>query len=242
MFVVTDPLGAMSISPALYRCSLVALAAGLLATPQRKWLARPWVYWAALLAAVMVLPNVLWQQSQGWPFMELGKAGASGKNIEMSPLQFFVQQIVLTGPMATAVWLGGLWAGVFRPRIAVARALPIAWLILLVVFDASHGKAYYLCAIYPTLLGFGAVRIEEWIANTRARAAVLMGVVILGALAAPFTLPILPVDSFIRYQRALGLEKRQRLMCSVATWACRPPSAGITITTCGDLAITTAVS
>ena len=52
---------------------------------------------------------ILWQQSHGWPFMELGKAGASGKNIEMSPLEFFVQQIVLTGPMATAVWLGGLW-------------------------------------------------------------------------------------------------------------------------------------
>ena len=183
---------------------LVALAVGLLATPQRKSLLRPWVYLAALLAALMVLPNALWQEAHGWPFIELGKAGASGKNIEMSPLAFFLQQIVLTGPMAAIVWLCGLWAGVVRPKLAVARVFPIAWLLLLLVFDLSHGKAYYLSAIYPTLLAFGAVRIEEWVGNLLARRAALSGVVVLGALAAPLTLPILPVDVFIRYERAIG--------------------------------------
>jgi hypothetical protein len=183
---------------------LVALAVGLLITPQRKSLLRPWVYLGALLATLMVLPNVLWQQAHGWPFIELGKAGANGKNIEMSPLAFFVQQIVFTGPMVTGVWLCGLWAGVVRPKLAVARVFPIAWLILLLVFAHSHGKAYYLAAIYPTLLAFGAVRIEEWVGNAVVRGAVLAGVIVLGALVAPFTLPILPVDTFIRYQKAVG--------------------------------------
>ena len=184
---------------------LMALAVGLLATPQRKSLSRPWVYLAALLAALLVLPNVLWQEAHGWPFIELGKAGASGKNIEMSPLAFFLQQIVFTGPAATIVWLCGLWAGVVRPKLMVARIFPIAWLLLLLVFDFSHGKAYYLAALYPTLLAFGAVRIEEWVSNVMARRAALAGVVVLSALAAPLTLPILPVDVFIRYQKAIGL-------------------------------------
>lgn len=184
---------------------LMALAVGLLATPLRKSLLHPWVYLGALLAGLMVLPNVLWQQSHGWPFIELGKAGASGKNMEMSPLAFFLQQVIFTGPLATIVWLSGLWASVIRPKLAVARAFPIAWLILLLAFDASHGKAYYLSAIYPTLLAFGAVRIEEWVGNAIARGAALAGVLVLGALAAPLTLPILPVDVFIRYQKAIGL-------------------------------------
>jgi hypothetical protein len=183
---------------------LVALAAGLLATPQRKSLLHPWVYLGALLAGVMVLPNVLWQYAHGWPFIELGNAAAGGKNIEMSPLSFFLQQVIFTGLLATIVWLCGLWAGVVRPRLAVARAFPIAWLFLLLTFDASHGKAYYLSGIYPTLLAFGAVRIEEWVGNAIARGAALAGVVVLGALAAPLTLPILPVDVFIRYQAAIG--------------------------------------
>ncbi|HWS68623.1 MAG TPA: glycosyltransferase family 39 protein [Steroidobacteraceae bacterium] len=183
---------------------LAALTVGLLATPQRRSLLRPWVYLGALLAGAMVVPNLLWQQAHGWPFIELGKAGSSGKNLEMSPLAFLLQQVIVTGPWATIVWLCGLWAGIVRPRLAVSRALPIAWLILLLVFDASHGKPYYLAAIYPTLAVFGAMRIEEWLGNETARGAVLAGVVVMGTLAAPFTLPILPVDVFIRYQKAVG--------------------------------------
>jgi hypothetical protein len=183
---------------------VVALAVGLLATPQRRSLLHRWVYLGALLAGLMLLPNLLWQQAHGWPFIEFGNGSATGKNIEMSPLAFFLQQASFTGPLAMIVWLCGLWAGAVRPKFAVARAFPIAWLILLLAFDASHGKAYYLSAIYPTLLVFGAVQIEHWLGNAMVRTAALAGVVVLGALAAPFTLPILPVDVFIRYQKAVG--------------------------------------
>jgi hypothetical protein len=183
---------------------LTALAAGLLATPLRQSLRRPWIYLGALLAALMVLPNVFWQAAHGWPFLELGKAGANGKNVEMSPLAFFAQQIILTGLVQTVIWLCGLWAGVARPNLVIGRAFSIAWLLLLLVFDLSHGKAYYLSPIYPTLLAFGAVRIEQWVTSAVARRTVLAGMIALGALAAPLTLPILPVDTFIRYQAAIG--------------------------------------
>ncbi|MGA2563906.1 MAG: glycosyltransferase family 39 protein [Steroidobacteraceae bacterium] len=184
---------------------LLALAVGLLATPRRRSLLHPWVYLGALFAGLMVLPNLLWQQAHGWPFIELGKAGSSGKNIEMSPVAFLLQQFLLIGPLAAVVWLCGLWAGVVRSKLAVSRVFPIAWLILLLAFDASHGKAYYLSAIYPTLLAFGAVRIEAWLGNAIARAAALASVVLAGVLVAPLTLPILPVDVFIRYQKAMGI-------------------------------------
>ena len=183
---------------------LVALAVGLAATPLRRSLLRPWIYLGALLAGIMVLPNVLWQQAHGWPFLELGKAATNGKNIEMPAWAFFLQQVILTGPMATMVWLCGLWAGLWRPKFSVARAFPVAWLIMLLIFDTTHGKPYYLTAIYPTLLAFGALRIEEWVGNAIARGAVLAGVIALGCVAAPLTLPILPVDVFIRYQKTIG--------------------------------------
>ncbi|MGH7025092.1 MAG: glycosyltransferase family 39 protein [Caulobacteraceae bacterium] len=183
---------------------LVALAIGLLATPRRKSLLRPYVYLGALLAGVMVAPNVLWQQAHGWPFIELAKAAAGGKNVAMSPLAFLVQQALFTGPLASVVWLCGLLVCAVRPRFAVARAFPIAWLILFVVFDAEHGKPYYLTAIYPTLLAFGAVAIEERIRVRVVRGVALSAVVVAGAVTAPLTLPILPIDAFIRYQKAIG--------------------------------------
>jgi len=42
-----------------------------------------------------------------------------------------------------------------------------------------HGKAYYLSAIYPTLLEPGAVRIEEWLGNGVLRGASLAGVFVI---------------------------------------------------------------
>ena len=184
---------------------LVALAIGLLVTPQRRSLLRPWVYLGALVAAVIVLPNVLWQQAHGWPFRELGEAGVNGKNAVLSPLAYFGQQCLLVAPLGMVVALCGLWAGAVRPRLMTARALAIAWLVLLAIFETVHGKPYYLAPIYPALLAFGAQRIEQWLGKALTRAAALAAVVVLGALTAPLTLPVLPVDTFIRYEHAIGI-------------------------------------
>lgn len=184
---------------------LAALAVGLVFTPRPRSLLQPWIYLGAVVAGVMMLPNVLWQRAHGWPFLELGKAAVNGKNVALSAPAFFVQQVLLTGPLVSLVWLCGLWACLVRPKFAVARAFPIAWLALLLLFVTLHGKAYYLVAIYPTLLAFGAARIESWIAPATARAAALAAVTIAGVLTAPLTLPILPVEAFIRYQRVVGL-------------------------------------
>jgi Dolichyl-phosphate-mannose-protein mannosyltransferase len=183
---------------------IVALAIALLATPMRKAFLRPWVYLGAAVAIMMMLPNLLWQQAHGWPFIELAHAGAAGKNIAMSPPAFFLQQIIQIGPLTAAVWLCGLWAGAVRPTLQVNRAFSIAWLILFLMFDVSHGKAYYLSPIYPTLLAVGAVRMEEWVRNGLARAAVLTCIIVQGFAFAPLTLPILAVEVFKHYENRLG--------------------------------------
>jgi len=184
---------------------LVALAVGVLATPLRRSLVRPWVYAGAAIAVLIVLPNVLWQQAQGWPFLELGKAGANGKNLALSPLSFFAQQVLLIGPMALPVWIAGLWASAVRPRFAAYRVFPIAYVLLFVLFIASHGKAYYLSSIYPTLLAFGAIAIEGWLKRPALRGAVLSAVVLVAAMLSPMAIPVLPVDTYIAYAHAIGL-------------------------------------
>ena len=184
---------------------LLALAVGLLGTPLRRSLRKPWLYAGVLLAAAMVLPNVLWQQAHGWPFLELGKTASHGKNIALSPLAFFAQQFLLIGPLAAPVWLAGLWACISRPRFAVYRAFPIAYVLLFAVFVATHGKAYYLTYFYPVLFGIGAVAIEGWVRNIGLRGLALAGLTIASIVIAPLAIPLMPEDTFIRYAGALGL-------------------------------------
>jgi hypothetical protein len=187
---------------------VVALGVGLIATPQRRSLKRPWFYVGAVVGAILVLPNVLWQQAHGWPFIELGKAAVNGKNVALSPLAFLVQQVLLIGPLAAPVWIAGLWASSHRPKHAVYRAFPIAYVILFVFFVVSHGKAYYITPIYPTLLGIGAVAIESWLqipAWRRARRAALVSVTVAGVIAAPMAIPILSEKAFISYSTTLRI-------------------------------------
>jgi hypothetical protein len=54
-------------------------------------------------------------------------------------------------------------------------------------------------------IALGAARIEEWVQNAVARGTALAAVAVVGALAAPLTLPILPLDTFLRYQKATGI-------------------------------------
>lgn len=184
---------------------IVAVGIGLLATPLRRSLARPWVYLGALLAILMVLPNVLWQQAHGWPFLELGKAAANGKNIALSPVAFFTQQILLIGPLAAPVWLAGLWAAAVKPKFAVFRAFLIAAVLLFAFFIAVHGKAYFLASIYPILFAIGAAAIEGWVTSTAARAAALAVVALSGLVSMPLTIPMMSEESYIRYAAALGM-------------------------------------
>ena len=184
---------------------VAALGIGLLATPQRRSLLRPWLYVSALIGTLLVLPNVLWQQAHGWPFLELGKAAVNGKNVALSPVAFFVQQLLLMGPLAAPVWIAGLWACLHRPKLAVYRAFPIAYAILFIFFVVSHGKAYYITPIYPTLLGIGAVAVESWLQSAAVRRAALSSVAVAGAIASPMAIPILPEKTYIAYSTMLGL-------------------------------------
>jgi 4-amino-4-deoxy-L-arabinose transferase-like glycosyltransferase len=184
---------------------VVALGIGLLATPQRRSLLHPWVYTGALIGAILVLPNVLWQQAHGWPFLELGKAAVNGKNVALSPLAFFVQQLLLVGPLAAPVWIAGLWACLHRPKLAVYRTFPIAYAILFIFFVVTHGKAYYITSIYPMLFGIGAVAVEGWLQSGVWRRAALITVAVAGAFAAPMAIPVLSEKAFIAYSTMVGL-------------------------------------
>jgi hypothetical protein len=184
---------------------LVALAVGLVVTPLRRSLARPWIYAGAAVALFMALPNIWWQWAHGWPFLEVGAAGAGGKNPALSPLGFFGQQLLLMGPASAPVWLAGLWATTNRPAHPGYRIFPFAYVVLFVVFVASHGKPYYLSSIYPTLFGFGALAIELWLKNLAARRVLLAAITAAGAFFSPLAVPVLPVDTYIAYASALGL-------------------------------------
>ena len=185
---------------------MLGLTVGVLATPLRASLLRPWVYVGAALAVVLAAPSLYWQFEHGWPFLELGAAGLNGKNVPLSAVGFFGQELVFPGPVAAPIWLAGLWRFSVRPPQPQYRAFAIAYVVIFGVLVALHGKPYYLTPIYPTLFAAGAVAIERWLASRVFRQLAVGGLVVSGALVAPFALPILPPNHFRDYAHTLGIQ------------------------------------
>ncbi|HEX4180913.1 MAG TPA: glycosyltransferase family 39 protein [Caulobacteraceae bacterium] len=183
---------------------LVAMAVGLVLTPQRRVLARPGPWLAAALALIIVLPNLIWQQTHGWPFLQLNSAAIDGRNLAYGPLDYLVQEMLVIGPLTAPIWLAGLAGLAVWPPLRPHRWLAIAWLALMAMMIAIHGKSYYPAAIYPALLAAGAVVIEALVKAQAARVAILAATVVGGVALMPFTLPVLPVKRLIAYEHLLG--------------------------------------
>ena len=184
---------------------LAGLAVGIAATPLRRSLAKPHIYIGAVIALLPAAPSLWWQASHGWPFLEVGRAGATAKNLPLSPLGFFAQQMLFAGPAAAPIWIAGLWRFILRPPWPELRAFPIAYAVMAALFFVLHGKAYYLAPVYPVLLAGGAVAIERGFKWPILRGATIALVGGIGLLLAPLALPVLPPEHYGDYARTLHI-------------------------------------
>ncbi len=180
----------------------VALAAGIALSGARRVLLRPGAWVAVLIAAALAAPNLWWQAAHGWPQIELLRNAAALKDENGGPLAFLGQQTLVMGPGAVPLWIAGL-LGLARDR----RRSGFAWAyaVLLGLYVLLNAKVYYMAPIYPLLIAAGAPLLERALAARAPRAA-LAGFVALASLAIlPAATPILPLGTYLAYQRLLDL-------------------------------------
>lgn len=197
---------------------LAALLLGLLLTRERRDLASPWFAIAAAIVAIVMLPNAWWQAAHGWPFFTVLHNDAAhrpafsngllleSRNLFANALSFATEQIVYTNPLAAPVWIAGVAAPFVWKLLRPLRFVAIAWIALFVAAVLLGAKGYYIIGIYGSLLAIGAVAIERAAAWLRTALVVALTAVALATL--PLAIPVLPVDGFIAYSRALGLTGR----------------------------------
>ena len=178
----------------------VGIVAGLLLTPQRSTLRTPWFAAAVILGGLLIAPNVWWQWHYHFPMLQLLHNDYDKFMLKWPP--FPLQQIMIMSPLLSIVWLIGLgWL------FANARTRFLAWayVILIALMWAGDAKAYYPAAVYPYLIAAGAVPIERWTGvRHNWRVAIIAVLVAFAIPSTPFVLPIVPMNTYIRYQEALG--------------------------------------
>lgn len=186
-----------------------ALVIAMALTEHRRHFAEKWLWIGGGIALLLFLPNILWQISNQWPTVEFMRNATEHKNAPISALQFFLGQILLSGPLNLLVWIPGLFFLLLAKQLRPYRVLGFVYLLLFLLFVLQNGKVYYLSPVYPALFASGGMALDAFFDRIRAPSLSTVSVIVLllgGIVAAPLALPILPPEQFIRYAKTLGVE------------------------------------
>ena len=183
---------------------LGSCAAGVALSPERRAFKRPGLALAFAIACAIVAPTLAWQAQNGWPQLEVLHNAALSKNIDAGPIAFYGQQLLLMSPLASPIWLAGLYGLLFVPALRAWRWYGFSYLILSVVYAVLQAKVYYLAPIYPVLFAAGGTYAETLCRGSRiALAGVPAFLVASGLAIAPAAYPLLPLQTFLSYEHVL---------------------------------------
>jgi hypothetical protein len=197
---------------------VVGIVAGLLLTQQRKQLGTKWFWIGAMIASALFLPHVIWQVSNGFPSLEFMRNASQNKNVNLGVVDFFMGQLRDMNLLNAPIWLSGV-VFFFFYRDGRYRCLTWMYPVVFVIMVAGNAKVYYLAAIYPLFLAGGSIVLERWFQNLRwswLKPIYVSLLIVFAAFALPFALPVLPVEQFVQYEKALGLAPRAEERTSVA--------------------------
>lgn len=194
-----------------------AVVFGLLCTRERRLLFTWWFPAGVALSAVLLAPNLIWQSMHAWPFLEVIRgdfehrhAFQTGLTLEYKSLAqnapaFIIEQVVYTNPISLPIWLAGLGMLAFSREYRPYRFIPIAYVVLLVLAIWLEAKGYYIIGIYAPLLAAGCVLLEWVLVDSASRAVAVALYALVTLPFVPFSLSMLPVDTFIAYSKILRL-------------------------------------
>src|ERR1700744_653143 len=119
----------------------IALILGLLITRQRKILWNKHILFAALIAFLIFLPNLIWQFRHHLPVVTHMNQLRSQQLEYITPIDFIKQQLTING-IALIIWLVGLGFLLFSKRLRNFQFLAFAYILVFIFLLEMNGKSY----------------------------------------------------------------------------------------------------
>jgi 4-amino-4-deoxy-L-arabinose transferase-like glycosyltransferase len=145
---------------------LISLIPALLLTNQRKIFLNKHFYYAAGLTVLIFLPNIIWQKMHEFPVVYHMRELSAFQLQYISPSSFLLEQLLMFFP-CFFVWVTGFFYLLLNRRLRSFVFLCWAYLCVIAILLWFHGKGYYSLGLYPVLLGFGSLAIENWAVRSR---------------------------------------------------------------------------
>jgi hypothetical protein len=184
------------------------LLGGLLLTSHRKYLLSKWFWLAALIAFVIVLPHIIWEIQYDFPSIEFMRNASQYKIYPVSPLEFLSGQLLLLSFINAPLCLVGLYYYFFHKDGKTYRLFGWIFIIILIIMITLKAKVYYIAPVYSMLFASGALVTEKFIHKLKWRwlkPAFISLMIIAGIIVSPIAIPVLPVETFIKYAEFMGI-------------------------------------
>lgn len=193
--------------------TLLFVAAGLfvgfLLTANRKFFLAKELWIGAGIAAVIVLPHVLWQIGNDFPTLEFMRNAAMYKNQPMGFAEFAFNSLLELNPASIILLITALYFLAFNSSGRKYSVIGIIFISVFLIFLFNNGKPYYMGVLYPAIIAAGAVGADLIISKLNKkwlRYALIITLLPLYILVTPFAIPVLDVDTFIEYSEFTGVK------------------------------------
>lgn len=173
---------------------VIGLFAGWLATSERKIFLNKKLYIAALIAFLIILPNLIWQINNHFPtFYQLNELSQTQlvnvhrADFVKDQFLFFINSFFIV----LAAFAGFLFYKPFKKY----RFVFISYIVAIGLYIFLKAKSYYAIGLYPVLLVFGSVYTEHLLANGWKRYLKPVAIILVLALFIPMLLLAFPTKS-----------------------------------------------
>jgi len=132
----------------------------LLISEHRKVLLDRTFYFALAVAFIIVLPNLIWQVNHEFPVIRHMQTLASTQLVNVDRMGFLSDQLLFfTGSLLTLMAAFG--AFFLYPPFKKYRIVFWTYVFVIAIYFYFRAKSYYAIGLYPVLLAFGAVYLEQ---------------------------------------------------------------------------------
>ena len=185
------------------------LAVGLMLTQNRKHLKSKEIWIGAAIAFIIFLPNIIWQIVNNFPTLEFMRNASAYKNKPMSLIEFTLNSLLELNPGYSLFVLTGIYFLFFNKQGKAYSIIGWIYVSVFLVFIFNNGKPYYMGVLYPVILAAGVIGADYLIENYLrpfVRTVLVILVIPSVFIVTPFAVPVLNVESFIKYSETLGIK------------------------------------
>jgi hypothetical protein len=186
---------------------LAGLAPALLFAGRWKIFANKHLYFAALLALVLILPNLLWQYNNNFPTIRQLEELQRTQLVNVNRADFFKDQLLyfISSLFIIIAALAGL--ATYRP-FRPYRFILFSFVFSILLFSFMKAKSYYAIGLYPVLMAFGSVYLEKLFSKGWKRYLRPVSTIVVIALATPFILLSFPIQDPAKLVNNVSLHRK----------------------------------